>query len=175
MSTTFDNLTVADLTPTIGSSETKDFTGVNTAIDTQNNIVDLCGSKTYSVLTSGDVAHTWISVAAKTGAANTYTITASPTADNLAGVAATYKLKVVLDKDNTVTRTYTFNITPAAATCSCANIEWEAGSTATKTVNVGTPENVTLNSAIIKSASVGTSATDAAVRRCYTQSSPVNC
>ena len=122
LSTSFDTLTVPDLTPAIGGTDTEDFTGINTLIDRDNNIVDLCGTKTYSILDSSNVAHTWISVAAKTGVANTYTITASPTDDTLAGNTYTYKLKVELDKDTSITQSYTFNVAPVVATCSCANI-----------------------------------------------------
>lgn len=60
--------------------------------------IDFCGARTFSVVDGSGNAVSWITIAAKAGVANTYTITAAPVSTN-AELQAThsYSLKVVSD------------------------------------------------------------------------------
>lgn len=58
--------------------------------------INFCGARTFSVVDGSDNNVSWITIAAKAGVANTYTITAAPVSTN-AELQAThsYFLKVV--------------------------------------------------------------------------------
>ena len=84
--------------PKIGATSTVDFTEIKDTIEEDNLNSNLCGPRTYSILDADNSnnVHSWVTVAAKTGVADTYTITAAPTADSLAGTTKNAKLHVVL-------------------------------------------------------------------------------
>lgn len=111
----------------LGETATKDFLEAVTAVETSTSLPAICGAKSYSVIDPSDSNNvvSWISIAAKSGSAGTYTITASPI-DETFVKANNYQLKTILDDyaiaHSHAGRTDAFVVTIAAADCDCSGV-----------------------------------------------------
>lgn len=123
--TTVDIL--AGMTLQLGNTATLDFLEAVDAVETSTNVQEICGKKSYVVVdpSNSNAAVDWISIAAKTGVAGTYTITASPILESYVGTQS-YNLWTTLDDYVTAHshpgRTDTLTIVVQAATCDCTGV-----------------------------------------------------
>ena len=114
-----------------------------------------------------------MTVAAKSGAAGTYTITVTPptATDGWATSIPAYKVKAVLTDYNTITGLSSVPLVVNYATCSCANVVWNNPTAATQTVLVvlssATGTEITLPPAVVDTTTNSASSTDPGVRTCY--------
>lgn len=86
----------------------------------------LCGTRNYEIKTSADAAIPWVTVAAKAGAAETYTISADPTLDEH---ATTHNLKLIVGLDlypNIAKLEIAFNVVVSSPPCDCTRVKWDA-------------------------------------------------
>ena len=117
----------AGMTLELGNTAPLDFLEAIDDVETSSNLVAVCGPKSYVVVdpNNGNAAVSWISIAAKTGVAGTYTITASPTDESFVGTQS-YNLFTTLDDYVTAHshpgRTDTLTIVVQAATCDCSQV-----------------------------------------------------
>ena len=117
----------AGMTLELGNTATLDFLEAIDDVETSTNLSAVCGTKSYVVVDPGnsDTAVSWISIAAKTGVAGTYTITASPTDESFVGTQS-YNLYTTLDdyddEHSHPGRTDTLTVVVQAATCNCADV-----------------------------------------------------
>ena len=124
--------------------------------ETSNGGLNLCGDRVYQIVDASDVAISWMPI---TGAAPTYTITASPTDEALlvatAGTLA-YYLKITFADSrypNPVKR-MSLPVTISAATCNCDLLTWDNPSEVTAAVEVALgPLTVTMPTATQNEAS----------------------
>ena len=168
---------LAGMTLQLGNTATLDFLEAVDAVETSTNVAAICGAKTYVVVdpSASNAAVSWISIAAKSGVAGTYTITASPILETYVGTLS-YNLFTTLDDYVTAHshpgRTDTLTIVVQAASCDCTDVVRDSPSMATHAGAVadgGTTVNVPV--ALINQSN--SEALNPKIRQCY--SSGVNC
>ena len=167
--TTVDVL--AGMTLELGNTATLDFLEAVDAVETSTQLTAICGPKSYVVIDPGNsnTAVSWISIAAKTGVAGTYTITAAPTDESFIGTQS-YALFTTLDnyddEHSHPGRTDALSVQVLDATCDCAAVVRDHPSLATHTGAVadgGT--SVAIPVATINQ--VNSEAINPKIRKCY--------
>jgi hypothetical protein len=90
-------MSLGNLSVTNGGTATRDFTKALDSVEVAQGLPTLCGNRSYRVcynaacaaVAGGQTDVTWISIAAKTGVANTFTLTAAPNTITTTGPAIT--------------------------------------------------------------------------------------
>jgi hypothetical protein len=138
-----------------GQTATRDFTKALDSVEVAQGLPTLCGNRIYRVCynsacaatAGGQTDVTWISIAAKTGVANTFTLSASPNTITSTGPAITigdnvFYLRTTLENysggpfsEEAVT------VAVSAAACNCSKARWTAPTADVRTVNVNVPSN----------------------------------
>lgn len=135
----------------------REFAEVQDSVEVAKGQTDLCGARAYSIsYQNGDVM-TWVTVAAKAGATDTWEITADPTLDTHE-TTHTLKLTVVLTSYSGTTSALdiNFNVVVNTPACECNRVEWDApaAQSLTTTVKLATPDTLTISHGTVNAASL---------------------
>jgi hypothetical protein len=137
----------------------------------------LCGTRIYRLCyttacaaVSGQTTVTWVTIVTKTGATDTFTLTASPNTITQSGQAIIvggsgntfYLLTTLANYANGPSNVETITISVVAATCDCNKARWTIPGVATLIQNISTTTTgYTFNALAVVSGSVNTSSSSA--------------
>lgn len=140
--------TIETLTTDNGVVGIREFLEVKDTVEVAKGQSDLCGPRAYEIKYQNDDPITWVTVAAKAGAKDTYEITADPTLDEHATLH-TLKLIVTLTEytDSTSILEINFNVNVVTPACECNRVGWDAPAkqTLTTTVKKNPPDTLTIS------------------------------
>lgn len=148
---------ISTLTTDNGVQAIREFTEVTDSVEVAKGQSDLCGARAYTITYQDDSPISWVTVAEKAGAADTYEITADPTLDEHE-TTHTLKLIVVLSSYTGTTSPLeiNFNVVVSTPACECNLVEWDApaAQTLTTTVLKSPADTLTIGHGTVNAASL---------------------
>jgi len=127
---------IATLTTDNGVKGTREFSEIKDSLEVLKGQDTLCGPRAYTITYINNNPITWVTVAAKTGVADTWVITADPTLDEH---ATTHNLKLIVSLTLYPLNPkleISFNVVVTTPACECNRVGWDAPAPQTFTTTV---------------------------------------
>jgi hypothetical protein len=155
-STVLQTQAIATLSTDNGVPASIDFDEVKDSQEVTRGLSALCGPRAYEIKYTNDDPITWVTVAEKVGAADTWTISADPTLDAHATI---HNLKLIVTLTLYPSNgglSIPFNVNIATPACECNRVGWDppADQTLTTTVKKIPSDTLTISHGSINAASL---------------------